>query len=291
MSKRKVEEDSLDEIPSKRFRSSIVKLNVGGKKFETSLDTLKSLKGTYFYALFSSNYLIEDEYFIDRDPTHFMAILNFLRTKKIILSKYSAPALEEIFEEAKYYSIEPLVKILISKVACKTIRVKIPRENEFVKSWSDKDLTLDIKKSKEVRDSRAQYLGYKYNSGVGWRNKTSKVSIYYDSDTSRWKAHIQLSDGSSRGNANFKFFSQKTDTFHPIELKWYESVEQIVEGVKKVSLKQNKDFKVDLPGEKEGSRVEESLRSIATSLSQISECAGSNNNGVFQIGGMILLER
>eukprot|EP01114_Cavostelium_apophysatum_P001003 TRINITY_DN10869_c0_g1_i1.p1 TRINITY_DN10869_c0_g1~~TRINITY_DN10869_c0_g1_i1.p1 ORF type:complete len:311 (+),score=64.19 TRINITY_DN10869_c0_g1_i1:99-1031(+) len=60
-----------------------VKLNIGGKKFETSKSTLLLIKNTYFSAMLSSGQWKPDEqgyFFIDRSPKHFAAILEYLRT-------------------------------------------------------------------------------------------------------------------------------------------------------------------------------------------------------------------
>jgi len=120
-----------------------------------------------------------------------------------------------------------------------------------------------------------------------YKRKRSEVSIYYDSDASRWEAHITTRTTRVGSTATFKLFSEETVSLQPTDLKWYESVK--VKGMKKVSVRLNETFKVDLPGE-EGSRLEESLHKIATSLSKIAKCSGSNRSGVFQIGGFITTE-
>ncbi|KIH45685.1 K+ channel tetramerization domain protein [Ancylostoma duodenale] len=64
--------------------SDIIVLNVGGKKFSTTLETLTSTKPgdhTYFTSLDYS----KGEVFIDRDPTVFKYILNFLREGRVII--------------------------------------------------------------------------------------------------------------------------------------------------------------------------------------------------------------
>ncbi len=66
----------------------IVKLNVGGKVFQTRLETLQKEEGNFFSALFGGNFSLEvDEdgtYFIDRDPKHFELILNYLRDYRYV---------------------------------------------------------------------------------------------------------------------------------------------------------------------------------------------------------------
>lgn len=58
----------------------IVKLNVGGKRFETLRSTLLSIEGTYFTGLLKDcENLNNEEIFIDRDGEKFGPILSYLR--------------------------------------------------------------------------------------------------------------------------------------------------------------------------------------------------------------------
>jgi hypothetical protein len=65
------------------FQTSIIKLDVGGHKFTTSLQTLTSVPDTYLAALFSGRHPLapnaEGAIFIDRDGAHFRHIINYLR--------------------------------------------------------------------------------------------------------------------------------------------------------------------------------------------------------------------
>lgn len=85
-----------------------IKLDVGGTIFATSLETLKSVNGSFFWLMFGkwnskpvsllsvlplftisfSNFLKEPDgtYFIDRDPLVFRHILNWLRTRELNFS-------------------------------------------------------------------------------------------------------------------------------------------------------------------------------------------------------------
>jgi hypothetical protein len=77
------EENSSTLNPS--FKN-IIKLNVGGKIFITTLSTLLKYQNSFFHKFFSiqkfgmkSSEMIEDSYFLDRDPHLFKFILLFLR--------------------------------------------------------------------------------------------------------------------------------------------------------------------------------------------------------------------
>eukprot|EP00494_Astrolonche_serrata_P027018 UN27281 len=95
-------DDEIIEI-KKKCDGEIIKLNVGGTKFETSWDTLKICN--YFQNLLNKGYKKLNEYFIDRDPDSFKYILQFLRTKKLPIHTMSAYARETLLEEAKYFYV------------------------------------------------------------------------------------------------------------------------------------------------------------------------------------------
>ena len=101
--------------PRQRSTRTVV-LNVGGVPFQTSLETLRQ-EGSVLsrYARTSGA-----EAFIDRDPTHFRTILNYLRHQKrrfqghvaaALLPKTSA-LLEELRLEAEFYGLRGLVRLV-----------------------------------------------------------------------------------------------------------------------------------------------------------------------------------
>ncbi|XP_030330991.1 SH3KBP1-binding protein 1 [Strigops habroptila] len=93
--------------------AEVVHLNVGGKRFSTSRQTLTWIPDSFFSSLLSGRIsTLKDEtgaIFIDRDPTVFAPILNFLRTKELDPRGVSAPLL---LHEAQFYGITPLVRRL-----------------------------------------------------------------------------------------------------------------------------------------------------------------------------------
>ncbi|XP_068766206.1 SH3KBP1-binding protein 1 isoform X1 [Struthio camelus] len=91
----------------------VVQLNVGGKRFSTSRQTLTWISDSFFSSLLSGRIsTLKDEtgaIFIDRDPTVFAPILNFLRTKELDPRGVSISLL---LHEAEFYGITPLVRRL-----------------------------------------------------------------------------------------------------------------------------------------------------------------------------------
>ncbi|CAO3633591.1 unnamed protein product [Mucor hiemalis] len=83
----KVGQDTAN--PEMRFQSEKVRLNVGGNMFETSLSTLRRDTNSLLATMFSGRHPIlaesDGSYFIDRDPSHFRLILNYLRDLRVIL--------------------------------------------------------------------------------------------------------------------------------------------------------------------------------------------------------------
>ncbi|XP_077398241.1 SH3KBP1-binding protein 1 [Festucalex cinctus] len=91
----------------------LIHLNVGGKRFSTSRQTLTWVPDSFFSSLLSGRIsTLKDEtgaIFIDRDPSLFAPILNFLRTKELHPRSISVHML---MHEAEFYGITPLVRKL-----------------------------------------------------------------------------------------------------------------------------------------------------------------------------------
>ena len=90
----------------------IIKLNVGGKLFMTSITTLHRDPNCMLAAMFSQRFeLVKQDdgaYFIDRDGTYFRHVLNFLRTGKLP-RRVTDVCADELREEAEFYNIKALL--------------------------------------------------------------------------------------------------------------------------------------------------------------------------------------
>ena len=73
----------VQEITEKTPANAIVRLNVGGVRFSTTLGTLRKYPDSFLGAMFSSRHRLEcdarGDVFIDRDPVLLGVILQFLR--------------------------------------------------------------------------------------------------------------------------------------------------------------------------------------------------------------------
>ena len=91
---------------------SIMKLNVGGQYFTTSLQTLTRDPNSMLAAMFSGRHKLETtgdgSFFIDRDGTYFRFILNYLCNGELILPE-GATFLAELEAEATFYQVQGLL--------------------------------------------------------------------------------------------------------------------------------------------------------------------------------------
>lgn len=89
----------------------LVKLNVGGHVYWTTHDTLTSQGPNMLSSMIqhqNPGALIEDAYFIDRDPETFRWILNYLRGSRTLPPKNSVD-MYLLKEEAEYFAMDNLV--------------------------------------------------------------------------------------------------------------------------------------------------------------------------------------
>jgi hypothetical protein len=104
----------IEDIVSKKDK--IVKLNIGGKVFQTKTSTLFNVKDTLFYKLICSSVDEGDdlnkEIFIDRSYTYFPLILDYLRTKKFNIKGMSKFEIEDFEAEVLYYGISEIEGVL-----------------------------------------------------------------------------------------------------------------------------------------------------------------------------------
>mmetsp|Transcript_13797 Transcript_13797/g.15230 ORF Transcript_13797/g.15230 Transcript_13797/m.15230 type:complete len:416 (-) Transcript_13797:39-1286(-) len=91
-----------------KTNSNLIKLNIGGVRYQTTADTLRRQGDSFFSALISGQYsATRDEfgaYFIDRDGQYFRPILEYLRTGELhIPLGISADCVQR---EAEYFCIQ-----------------------------------------------------------------------------------------------------------------------------------------------------------------------------------------
>ncbi|KAJ5076449.1 btb/poz domain-containing adapter for cul3-mediated rhoa degradation protein family member [Anaeramoeba ignava] len=99
-----------------------IKINVGGKIFETLTTTLSKWKNSKFEEIITNQKqfpIINDGIiFFDRNPKYFEIILDYLRTSEVTIPKKlnNKEGLSRLIKESKYYSIHSLTQLLNEKI-------------------------------------------------------------------------------------------------------------------------------------------------------------------------------
>ncbi|XP_078572282.1 BTB/POZ domain-containing protein KCTD7-like [Branchiostoma floridae x Branchiostoma japonicum] len=107
----------------------VIPLNVGGHTFTTTLMTLRRHEDSMLAAMFSGRHRAtqdaEGRYFIDREGTYFIHILNFLRSETLPPYEIST----QVYKEALFYGILPLMEQLGEHIRHEFL-TQIPSYNE-----------------------------------------------------------------------------------------------------------------------------------------------------------------
>ena len=85
-----------------------VRIDVGGRIFKTTKETLLSKKYTFFHTMLSSGKFLPDDdglYFIDRNPKLFGYVLDYLRYGKVDLSELTTQQRNQLAQEADFYLV------------------------------------------------------------------------------------------------------------------------------------------------------------------------------------------
>jgi len=112
---------SSDSLAISTKSRSWIKLNVGGKIFQTTLQTLNKEPGSFLARLCQDGHDLpsdKDEtgaYLIDRDSDYFSSVLNFLRHGKMVLDRGLSE--EGLLEEAEFYLIPRLIALCHERIA------------------------------------------------------------------------------------------------------------------------------------------------------------------------------
>lgn len=125
--------------------SSIVQLNIGGTKFETTEQTLS--KSGYFKALLSGKHADKrKEYFIDRNARYFEYVLDYMRYGRVSIPSSYALMVQS---EAAFYQIHMDLSDVVEKLSMPVITIQAESE--------DRNWQIEIN-GRKLRDVYQQYL-------------------------------------------------------------------------------------------------------------------------------------
>jgi hypothetical protein len=198
----------VDEMRQNAF--DIITINVGGKTFQTKIDTLLSIKDTLFYKIIVSKKLdLMDPIFIDRNYKFFKYIMTFLRYQKINLNELSRLDLDDLLEEATFYEMDALVQFISENT--KEIRFKRfefsglynsgfitagTNNIEHINNYEDRSATNGICANSpgwiilelefEVEFSKIEIAGWNGNPSIWASSNGSEAAIKTSLDKSNW---------------------------------------------------------------------------------------------------------
>ncbi|CAK4702611.1 hypothetical protein LEN26_007157 [Aphanomyces euteiches] len=94
--------------------SNLVTLNVGGRRFTTSKETLLRVEGSYFHALLGCGHWRpegpEDAFFLDLDPVAFDRIMIFLRQGELILDGLCDWERRQVYSAMDYLKLTTVIE-------------------------------------------------------------------------------------------------------------------------------------------------------------------------------------
>jgi len=103
---------------SSSYKKDWVRLNVGGTLIMTTKSTLSKDRRSLLYKISQDESDLEKDesgaFIIDRDPTNFKPVLNYLRHGKLVVDRNMIE--EAVLEEAKFYNVTDLIKMLKTRI-------------------------------------------------------------------------------------------------------------------------------------------------------------------------------
>ncbi|KAK6302084.1 hypothetical protein J4Q44_G00281370 [Coregonus suidteri] len=152
--------------------SKWVRLNVGGTYFLTTRQTLCRDPKSFLYRLSQADPDLDSDkddtgaYLIDRDPTYFGPVLNYLRHGKLVLNRDLAE--EGVLEEAEFYNITSLIKLLKDKIRerdCKTLQAPVKHVYRVLQCQEEELTQMVSTMSDGWKFEQLVSIGSSYNYG------------------------------------------------------------------------------------------------------------------------------
>ncbi|PFX18189.1 uncharacterized protein LOC111339875 [Stylophora pistillata] len=196
------ERETFDDVAKKLEHvhfSKMLKLNVGGRLFSTSLSTMNKDPGSMLHAMFSGRFDTKPDedgtYFIDRDGTHFRYryLLNYLRTGELVVPDDNTVR-QELLIEAKFYQVQEMIKALTPQLAFEGSEILSTGQRKTLIEWLKNTPGLDNVSVKLLyRASRDGWNASDFHSFCDNRGPTvtvikSKNYIFGGYSEHQWKS-------------------------------------------------------------------------------------------------------
>jgi len=110
------EEEDLGNEKNATLKDPIT-MNVGGELFSTSLATLRAKTGTYLEKMFrkgsSTTCSADGSYFIDRDPSTFGYVLEYLRSDDMLVKSGDESIRMQVLDDAKFFQLSASLQVYL----------------------------------------------------------------------------------------------------------------------------------------------------------------------------------
>uniref|UniRef100_UPI00398E8F5D BTB/POZ domain-containing protein KCTD5a isoform X2 n=1 Tax=Pristiophorus japonicus TaxID=55135 RepID=UPI00398E8F5D len=149
-----------------------VRLNVGGTRFLSTRQTLSRDPRSFLYRLCQAPAALDSDkdetgaYLIDRDPTYFGPVLNYLRHGKLVINKDLAE--EGVLEEAEFYNITSLIKLVKDRIRerdSKTLQIPIKHVYRVLQCQEEELTQMVSTMSDGWKFEQLVSIGSSYNYG------------------------------------------------------------------------------------------------------------------------------
>uniref|UniRef100_A0A672MS62 BTB/POZ domain-containing protein KCTD5-like n=1 Tax=Sinocyclocheilus grahami TaxID=75366 RepID=A0A672MS62_SINGR len=159
-------------LPSGSGLPKWVRLNVGGTYFLTTRQTLCRDPKSFLYRLCQADPDLDSDkdetgaYLIDRDPTYFGPVLNYLRHGKLVLNRGLAE--EGVLEEAEFYNITSLIKLVKDKIRerdCKMAQLPVKHVYRVLQCQEEELTQMVSTMSDGWKFEQLVSIGSSYNYG------------------------------------------------------------------------------------------------------------------------------
>jgi len=179
-----------------------ITLDIGGTKFSTSLANLKNQKSLYFATMFSGIFPIQPcedgSYFIDRNPTLFPLILDFIRGEELETEDMNPRELKMLLKEAQFYHlIELETRLSVNTVVGKTSNL----------TWTNGANATITENGKRATASGSSCYVFVDQAISTTKKQTIKISV--DTKTNSW-VHICLGSQKSLPSLGYYYSSQQS---------------------------------------------------------------------------------